>query len=119
MSGVDTSQMTREEYLLFRGRNEKITITDADLACARHRDNCANCQSLERSAHAQGEDAERAERTRGVLASGVTQFQQELEGLLRRHERGGDPLPSAEAQIKALIVGLRRISDAGDRAWKK
>lgn len=119
MPGVDTSQMTREEYLLFRGRNEKITITDADLACARHRDSCANCQDNDRSAHAREQAATRSEEARGVLASGVTQFRQELEGLLQRHERAGDPLPSAEAQIKALIAGLRRISDAGNRAWKK
>lgn len=107
-----------EQALLEDRARTGVQYSTADRVCARHYDNCPNCQDDAKSSTAREKQAERTENARRVLAVGVLIYRQELEELRKKAERG-EPIPADAKLLDALIKGLRKLESAGDRAGAK
>ncbi|MFE2912862.1 hypothetical protein [Kitasatospora indigofera] len=102
----------REQALLDRKQRERarVTITDADLAHARHVDACASCQSHEDTVTRLEAELQRVREARELWVVNVHKLQRLIQA-----GRDGDRAPLT---VDEIDTALSRISAASAKKWR-
>lgn len=98
---------THEEYAAADAERRRRTSTEAEQACARHRDVCPHCTSHTQDAWRAQRREDRLEQIRAIYVQGLHQIIHAL----------GDP--ERTLTVAEVRKALQQVSDAGHRAWEK
>lgn len=105
-----TALQTHEEYLAADRQRSHLTWSEAEMACARHRDACAGCAETRQALHRHGREQARVEQVRDVYLGGIT-------GLIHAIAVAADN--GQQITVAQIDRELHRILDAGKRASQR